>query len=143
MNIVNSTQNFTTSTRQACKLYFNLRHTCINTASAKYSRKLSYTLTNMASAKFTRNLCHISTNTASAKLYARPLSHFSKYVLSSKTQSLKNTLLQKATPICLCILYSIRFQNFSAQINKVTLQHKTIYSIIRETERGAKLIKYT
>ena len=66
-NIVNSTQNFTTSTRYACKLQFHLRHTCLTTASAKYSR----------------DLCHTSTDTASAKLYTRPLSHFSKHVLSS------------------------------------------------------------
>ena len=37
-------------------------------------------------------------------LNARPLSHFSKHVLSSKTYSLKNTLLQRATPIRLYTL---------------------------------------
>ena len=43
---------------------------------------------------------------------------------------------------------SVRFYNFPPQLNKVTLRHKTIYSIIRKrlekllSHYDAKLIKY-
>ena len=90
-----SSQNFTTSTLWACKLHFDLRHTCF-----------TWPLLN-----FTHDLCRTSINTASAN--TRPLSHFNKHV---RTYSLKHystvtlTLVNKhspplkATPIRLYIL---------------------------------------
>ena len=65
-DIVNSTQNSTTSTRLDCKLQFDLRHTCFNTASAKYTRPLSH---------FNKH--------GLRKIYTRPLSHLSKHVRTS------------------------------------------------------------